>query len=889
MSKENIINDINQKIKGASVANSITPTILGNILIDTVNEIGEGGSGETPTLGDVIGAGNSGDEQMILSNLELGSLNISDTPKSESLDSESAVLNQNKLQFNNSKANKDDTISSRVVIGAENIVVRSTVASECSAVCTNTTVNPDGVQMEKYAPGYTVRGRLELPESQAGCSLYPTVVLPAVSGIHTMVTSINGNFADEAGNVEVEGGSGSFDGLSATVITIETDSLATDDEEGILNYLNESGLELPTDGTYILEVKDTVYPNKFVYLNEWDIPNEKQLGMYIEKSGNPDSALPVPGFKVKGNYLTFDQVDYEMMGDNQSFPNGIYVDKIKEMWSSANVASRGFLYNYHNLEKLVMPNLILAQSSSVTGNKLKYISMPNLTHAGNGAFGSNPSLEEVDFPNLEHLDGSGLYNCVKLKKLILPKLVGMSGSRISGCVSLEELRLPSLVNNEGNYFSMDGCTNIKILEANNVNEYWNGFWEVASGAIEEIYCNSIPYFRNSNQGIEFPRLRILEANSVTVIRSSSAIKNTRLETLSLPSLQKIFNSSFISSNSRLKELNLPALQQIFSTTGGIDNNHELTSLSLPSLTGLWNGGTIINNNNLVTLSVPELLVTDGSGGILGHSKLTTVDMPKWDQGLTYFTTDGENYTYQSAGSYGSNGTFAGNQMWKVFNAPGTTMLRGHIFQDYSNNGYISYFEEVNVANALRIGDLTASYLPFLERIVAPLAEEIFSSGIEGFLGTSLSFPKMKTVTGGGIRDCSNLTTVSMPLAETISTFTGHPLLTTLTIPNVNYIGYMNNLPSLTVLNCPLVTALGSITNTAIADFNFPNLTEVTGNGFQDNTGVTRFYLPLLETFQDTMFDGITGRTIALTVPTAMSGSVPVLTLQSNNTVTLTLV
>lgn len=45
MSKEVIIEDINSKIKGAKDANSITPNILGDILIDTVNEIGEGGGG----------------------------------------------------------------------------------------------------------------------------------------------------------------------------------------------------------------------------------------------------------------------------------------------------------------------------------------------------------------------------------------------------------------------------------------------------------------------------------------------------------------------------------------------------------------------------------------------------------------------------------------------------------------------------------------------------------------------------------------------------------------------------------------------------------------------------------------------------------------------------
>ena len=147
---------------------------------------------------------------------------------------------------------------------------------------------------------------------------------------------------------------------------------------------------------------------------------------------------------------------------------------------------------------------------------------------------------------------------------------------------------------------------------------------------------------------------------------------------------------------------------------------------------------------------------------------------------------------------------------------------------------------------------------------------------------NLSLPLLTLAGDGSFNGCSSLTTISLPLLTLAgdTSFYGCSLVTTLNLPQLTTAGF---------------TCFGFLTS--LTTINLPQVTSVETGCFQNCTSVTTVSLPACTDLggtvgNDSVFSGITGQTITLTVPLALTtcnsgnpdGDIGIL--QTNNTVTI---
>lgn len=172
--------------------------------------------------------------------------------------------------------------------------------------------------------------------------------------------------------------------------------------------------------------------------------------------------------------------------------------------------------------------------------------------------------------------------------------------------------------------------------------------------------------------------------------------------------------------------------------------------------------------------------------------------------------------------------------------------------------------------------------------------------------TSYSFPSLLTMSGGGSNFYLNnsITTFSFPnLTTTVNYSFGEcASVTEFNFPNLVTIGSecFTSCPSVTSYTLPEAVTAGDFAfnfNTSMINFNLPKLTSIGRYGFESCLSAELFYLPLCENMgsdvmDDTVFQGISGQTITITVPSALmtcnSGAphASIQLLQANNSVTV---
>jgi hypothetical protein len=157
---------------------------------------------------------------------------------------------------------------------------------------------------------------------------------------------------------------------------------------------------------------------------------------------------------------------------------------------------------------------------------------------------------------------------------------------------------------------------------------------------------------------------------------------------------------------------------------------------------------------------------------------------------------------------------------------------------------------------------------------------------------------------GGFGECTSLVNLSLPLLTLAGNgaFYGCNSLTTISLPLLALAGdsCFYSCTSVTTLSLPQLTAGGYTCFsflTSLATINLPQLTSILLAGFASCTSVTTINLPACTDLggtvgNDSVFSGITGQIITLTVPSALitcnsgdpDGDIDIL--QTNNTVTV---
>jgi uncharacterized protein (TIGR02145 family) len=229
---------------------------------------------------------------------------------------------------------------------------------------------------------------------------------------------------------------------------------------------------------------------------------------------------------------------------------------------------------------------------------------------------------------------------------------------------------------------------------------------------------------------------------------------------------------------------------------------------------------------------------------------------------------------------------------------------------------------------ITIGSSTFQNVTTLTEIQFPLLRTMGNASFAGCTGlTSVSMPELLTVGQQAFNGCSQVSSYNLPKLTTVDSYFvyGNNALTSISLPSLttaaNY--SFSNCALLTSVSLPALATITSnycFINSKITSFYLPSLVSFTGlsvfqgcnqattfdfpvcttvgpNAFSGCTAVTTINLPSCtdlggSVLNNSVFGGITGKTIELTVPTSLltcnSGNPDgdIQTLEANNTVTI---
>jgi hypothetical protein len=315
---------------------------------------------------------------------------------------------------------------------------------------------------------------------------------------------------------------------------------------------------------------------------------------------------------------------------------------------------------------------------------------------------------------------------------------------------------------------------------------------------------------------------------------------------------------------------------------GLQNTLTIHGVLYQPISG-YSGNLTISWNNIANA---DALVGDAS------------NVENWN---TYFSIPIASNKFTSVSIVGNNVTLIGGK---------NIYILSYLF--YGNNNIISVIDTGCVAY---IGSGCFQDCGGLTTVDFPAATSENVENVNGFYGaafdscavlSSVNIPQLSIVPGSFLSNCPQLVSVSFPNATIVenSSFSQSTMLASVSIPNATSIGDQSfKLTKISTLNLPNVTSIGfnsfqgcsSLTSVSLA-----SCTYIDSGSFSVCTNLTNISIPACTSLgqnvtSDSVFGGITGNTISLTVPSALmtinSGNPDgdIQYLQANNTVTITTV
>ncbi len=331
--------------------------------------------------------------------------------------------------------------------------------------------------------------------------------------------------------------------------------------------------------------------------------------------------------------------------------------------------------------------------------------------------------------------------------------------------------------------------------------------------------------------INCTKLTNVTLSAITSLTELIISQNTLLSTVNLPNLKICMGYCSISKNPKLNNLNVSSLEKIISGRAG--GNYEVfeimvngfTSLTFPSLKSISSNIYIFENANFSSISFPSL--TD-IGTKINNNLSIAIISPKLSS-----------ISFPALKNCFGNMNINSEIKSQSITLPALEFITGLGF-----NNFLSSF---SAPNAVSIGSLgfgkgiTFLNLPALNKLIRL---ELDSSNL-----TSLSLPSLKSLESISLKRNSLLTSVNMPILESIYSISGisyfrienNAQLSSLNLPSLRKINVkvsvINN-SILSTVDLPILTSIendfGIVNNPLLTTLKISNFTSFKGSKFTLN-------------------------------------------------------
>ena len=471
------------------------------------------------------------------------------------------------------------------------------------------------------------------------------------------------------------------------------------------------------------------------------------------------------------------------------YRTGIQTINLPEFLNTVGAGSSIFLFDNHLLTSFSAPKLTVL---GIEGNldledcfELSYLDVPMLTSVWILNI-ENTKIITLDLPSLQTINyplwGLSLPNNHDLYSVYAPNLISAPYFNFIGCSKLTSIDLRSLQSTDGfyvintnlSYLNLDSLTNVKggagplrfdscslpslnlpllqfasdiIFEYSSIKTvnlpslfYIQDNISGSNSLIESFYAPSLTYIGGSFI-MEYTPLNDLNLDLLENVVNTFNVQNCNLVNLYLPNLFNIFNAILfdISNNPNLLSFSAPLLSQINGLNS--QNNNQLSTINLNSLTSSTSD-IDLSYNNLLDLQLPYLTTVLGYLKFTGNSQLQNIYAPL----LTLMSGDIElnNSQLQSANFSSliscNNIYLQENQLTSVDFSKLTSTSNIYL---YSNKLSELYFPKLFSCN-----DIIVDRNPFLSIFQTGMLVSLHDLIIFNGNLTVLDLPSLHSVTGG---------------------------------------------------------------------------------------------------------------------------------------------
>jgi len=493
---------------------------------------------------------------------------------------------------------------------------------------------------------------------------------------------------------------------------------------------------------------------------------------------------------------------------------------------------------------------------------------------------------------------------------------------------------------DGNIVQLSGGSNITLKESlfDQGDQFGTYLLEVDdSGCVVELEYNA---FGADDYGDGCPNLTSVSLPNAITIGDYAFYNCTSVTTIDLPSAITTDEESFGRCES-LITINLPNVTNIgysaFSRCYAlatidlpnvitIENfafqycSPSLTTINLPVCTHL--GDTIGNDNvfsqilgNTISITIPEALLLDGDLIALSLDNTLTVNGNPY-QPFTGFSGDLElefddilNVPVDDASSVSDWNDFFDLPSWSTqFTAVivdgNTVTLEGGeniIIRESKFESDSSIVSLVDVGCVAYVDNNAFYNCTALTTVDLPLATSIGDNAFyDCTVLTTVDLPLATNIGVSVFYNCTSLTTADLPNATTIGeeAFANCTSLTTVNLPSATTTGNeaFRDCTSLTTIDLPSAITLGGSSTfaycTSLTTVGLPSAISISGQStFENCTSLTTLDLSVCvylgeSTGDNSIFQGISGNTISITIPNSLLQDGDLIQLSLNNTLTV---
>lgn len=542
------------------------------------------------------------------------------------------------------------------------------------------------------------------------------------------------------------------------------------------------------------------------------------------------------------------------------------------------LAHRRF-YDFINLSFVSMPQVTgIPENTFYNCVKLSEINIPEATYIDGNAFCNCYTLNNIESPKVVSLGGSAFRNCYNLKQfsnsnidtiqydtfgsnyalsyLSLPNVKEIFGTPFKDCYNLSELSLPNLVriNNEAfaSTQNLSKLQNVNLpkltitsspLPYNQLNTILN------LSNLESISINTASYFIDT-----YPNLNSLNLDNLSFIQGGLVRSCGNITSIVLPNLVSVANgSALVSDLSNLSYLEIKNLSNV-GANYLIHNCPNLAEINIPN----WNSNIFLSGTKISQLIVPKASGI-GYNGLFGCENLEYIDITNASylgesalNGCTnlskidaYNLTDIRTFAFNNCinlesitlcPKYSTNASYTFKLSDYAFNGCkklSAVYLQTSIVYNFNenvfndtpilNSDYLGYYGSIYVQSSI-LSDYISRYSS--TRLVsrfASFSEEYMQDNILAeqfrFQNTMTEIPESmlnaKIINARAFSDCSQLASISLPMAEKIQegAFYAYSYNKSVNLPECTYIGpyafYLNRSYNTYSINIPKCKTIGN--------------------------------------------------------------------------------